>query len=182
LEIKDLHWLAGLVEGEGCYKAQGGALALQIGMTDRDVIERAARILGTRVYVQPKTAPRKCIYATVVSGPRAAGWMMTLYSLMGERRKAKIKECLAAWRGAVRKKTVCRKGHSLVGPNLYEYWNATKNYMGRGCHTCRRAYNLEYARANRAEKRSEINAKQREAYHAFIGPRRPPGRPSKAEA
>jgi hypothetical protein len=33
-----------------------------------------------------------------VRGVDAIGWMMTLYSLMGQRRKAKIRECIAYWK------------------------------------------------------------------------------------
>jgi hypothetical protein len=41
----DTAWLAGLVEGEGCFS--GGALC--VNMTDRDVVERAAALMGARV-------------------------------------------------------------------------------------------------------------------------------------
>lgn len=152
MELTDLYWLAGLVEGEGCYRAQGGALALQIAMTDRDVIERAAKMLSTRVYVQEKAVPRQRMYATVVSGPRAAGWMMTLYSLMGERRRSKIADCLGQWRAATRKRTHCRKGHALEGRNLYQYTSKRQTFDGRGCRTCRN----EYSRIRQREVRAAL--------------------------
>lgn len=150
MEMKDLYWLAGLVEGEGCYKAQGGALALQIAMTDRDVIERAAMILSKRVYVQEKAPPRQRMYATVVSGPRAAGWMMTLYPLMGQRRRAKITDCLNQWRVATRKRTHCKEGHALEGSNLYQYTSKRQKFDGRGCRICRNEYSKTRQRAARA--------------------------------
>jgi hypothetical protein len=191
MEMKDLYWMSGLVEGEGCFRRAkdlgkgraSGNVQLQIAMTDRDVIERAGRLLRTRVYEYDKAPPRKRIYSVVVSGPRAAGWMMTLYSLMGERRKAKIVECLAAWRSETRKRTHCKEGHALVGHNLYQYTSKRQKFDGRGCRTCRNAASAERMRRVRAVQagRDQINAKQRAAYHAFIGPRRPAGRPRKIQ-
>jgi len=160
LKITDLHWLAGLVEGEGCYRQAKdrrngktvGSLQLAIGMTDRDVIERAAKLIGSPVYKYEKLPPRKPIYQAVVSGQKAAGWMMTLYSLMGERRRAKIAELIPKWRRQTRKREMCRNGHPLSGENLYSYKGKayragrTQTWDGRGCLICKRKHNREYAR------------------------------------
>lgn len=67
-------------------------------MTDEDVVERATRILdGTTTYRNPIRPGLKRVYSVRVSGARAAGWMMTLYVLMGRRRQAKIRDVLAEW-------------------------------------------------------------------------------------
>lgn len=109
----ELHWLAGLLEGEGCFGFSGskpGTARVVVTMTDRDVVERAAKMLGSAMkkpYVRP--APLKTSYSTAVYGSTAAAWMMTLYVLMGERRRRTIEQSLAKWR-AMRPKNGQNKG------------------------------------------------------------------------
>jgi hypothetical protein len=109
IEMKDLYWLAGLIEGEGCFTTSGKNKptipVLKIRMNDRDVIERAQRILtplthrknSNPVRLIPPYRRSQAAFITVISGRGAIGWMMTLYPLMGERRQARIRELLAAW-------------------------------------------------------------------------------------
>ena len=107
MDDTDLCWLAGILEGEGCFqlktypgnKRLGPAITL--GMTDRDVVARAGRLLGgqqraPRMYypANPKHKPK---YIWRVSGGRAVGILWALLPLMGERRAAKIRSLLAEW-------------------------------------------------------------------------------------
>lgn len=104
----DLHWLAGLLEGEACFSLSGGkanSARIALSMTDGDIVRRAAAILGTGVKgpVQPKQPtkgglPRKPVYSAAVYGHRAAGWLMTLWPLLGERRRATAEITLAKWK------------------------------------------------------------------------------------
>jgi len=102
ITLRHVEWLAGLLEGEGYFASTGtgrryAAICLQ--MTDRDVVERAAGLLGSRVTFQLKRPGQtKHVWRTTAGGHRAIGWMMTLYPLMGERRKAQIRLVLAMWR------------------------------------------------------------------------------------
>jgi hypothetical protein len=102
LSVKDIAWVAGLLEGEGCFQPRAGRQSplIQLAMTDMDVVVKAAKILGTnRVVENAKPTKRgKPIYRTVVFGRNAVSWCMTLYPLMGERRQAKIRELLAKWK------------------------------------------------------------------------------------
>ncbi|SRR5712691_1231394 len=102
VDMKDVYWLAGLVEGEGCFYLHKRTKmpCIILGMTDRDVIERAAQIFGAQVYCMPvkRPAPRKTIWRINFAGTLAAEWMMTLYSLMGTRRKEQIHKALTAWK------------------------------------------------------------------------------------
>lgn len=108
LRTNDLYWLAGLVEGEGCFRMDASKYKYRsprivVKMTDRDVVERAAGIFNSKVR-NIKLAPAEVAkgykpqFVTEVGGRRAAGWMMTLYSLLGNRRKGKIHEILTEWR------------------------------------------------------------------------------------
>jgi hypothetical protein len=110
----DLAWLAGLLEGEGCFSQNkasnrtgtSDSIRVHVGMNDMDVVERAARLLGTRLLgpYSPSQAHRDgCVrkpqYRAVVTGAKAAAWMELLLPLMGERRKAAISGCLEFWKG-----------------------------------------------------------------------------------
>ena len=69
-------------------------------MTDRDVMERAAKLLGVNVVAEKsRGVGLKPLYSFQVNGRRAAGLMMTLFSFLGRRRRDKIKEVLVAWPG-----------------------------------------------------------------------------------
>jgi hypothetical protein len=82
----DIVWPAGLLEGEGSFGMSGRSIAIVLTMTDRDVVERAATLVDGRVYTlaEPRAGrPRKQPWRAQVKGPRAAGWMMTVYPFLG---------------------------------------------------------------------------------------------------
>ena len=96
----ELAWLAGLLEGEGSFCET----RIHVAMTDRDVIERAAEILGGQV--KEKRQPpgriegraiyvRKPLFYCIVYGKRAKEAMVKLFSYMGKRRQAQIEEQLS---------------------------------------------------------------------------------------
>jgi hypothetical protein len=97
----ELYWLAGLLEGEGCFSNRSDRYCsplIQLVMTDRDVVVRAARAMGAHKVIECKV-PRKAdkkIYRTNVYGSTALQLMRDLLPHMGERRSAKILEILAA--------------------------------------------------------------------------------------
>ena len=104
-QTKDIYWLAGLLEGDGSFSNSNGSPHIQLSMADVDVVKRAQRALRAkrvRSYSRQRhdgrTGPTHW-HETRITGTRAAGWMMTLYPLMGQRRQARIRELLAAWRG-----------------------------------------------------------------------------------
>jgi len=98
----DIAWLAGILEGEGSFWMStnhvGGKVyrypKVVVGMTDRDIIERVAGLIGGSVYDMPRQPGRKAAFRAQVSGVKAAEWMRRLYPWLGERRRAKIDEIL----------------------------------------------------------------------------------------
>lgn len=104
----DVGWLAGIIEGEGCILIDRKYPAIKIGMTDRDVMERVALLLHsaagrTRKDIGPlmkvqRRPNRLEIYTTVVYGTRAIQWLMTLYGLFGQRRRARARQAIELWR------------------------------------------------------------------------------------
>ena len=112
---RDIHWVAGLIEGEGCFSIRKGNYDsgskqgikyreypyIAVGSTDKDVIEKAHRILGGDfVNVKRKTVTGKSVYSVQLRGKRAIEWMLTLYSSMGNRRKERIKGILDKWKAS----------------------------------------------------------------------------------
>jgi hypothetical protein len=98
----DLHWLAGLVEGEGTFipgpPSAPRTPALQVTMADRDIIDRAAVLLDCAVSVVPaRREGWRTAYCVSVRGPRAVEWMRGLRPLMGYRRQAQIDRAVACY-------------------------------------------------------------------------------------
>lgn len=104
--VIDLAWLAGILEGEGCFqlhKNTGGrhpVARLQLKMTDRDIVERAARIMCSegkfrKVNREKDYKPHyKDQYLCAIYGQTAKDVMRAVLPFMGARRYAKIKEVL----------------------------------------------------------------------------------------
>ena len=93
ITVKDIAWLAGLLEGEGTFFARdhrGGSHRVVIASTDKDVVERSASLMGNpKVYPSIyKNRPKhwKPLYRCGIEGRPAAALMMTIYPLMGKKR------------------------------------------------------------------------------------------------
>jgi len=99
LILRDLHWLSGLLEGEGSFIFSGGSPRICVASVDLDVIKRAHTILSCTGNIhEDVTVSGKVIYKINLQGERAIGWMFTLYMLMGRRRQEKISEIITEWK------------------------------------------------------------------------------------
>lgn len=106
----DIAWLAGLIEGEGNISINGRSLTLRIKMGDRDVISRAADLLGGKVYAATVSDPKgQPMWLAQVKSSTAAGWIMTIYPWLGARRRQQARDALAFWR---------RQGHGAIAESL----------------------------------------------------------------
>lgn len=97
----DLLWLAGLLEGEGCFYANGSTLrpshgcGISLQMTDKDIVEKAASLLNVNLSgFQDARGNRKPAWRFQVCGDNAIYFMRLLLPFMGKRRTAKIKYLL----------------------------------------------------------------------------------------
>jgi hypothetical protein len=102
ISTEDLCWLAGLLEGEGSFVAGPPSAprspAVQIWMTDRDVMDRVGALLGVAVMVVPsRRAGWRTAYSVRMRGSRAVLWMHLLRPLMGERRRKQIDQAVASY-------------------------------------------------------------------------------------
>jgi hypothetical protein len=102
LDEPDLCWIAGLLEGEGSFlkgpPSSPGLPAIQMVMVDRDVVSKAAELLGCRVgTVRPRRSHWKESYSIRLKGSRAVEWMRALRPLLGERRQGQIDRAIASY-------------------------------------------------------------------------------------
>ena len=104
---EEIAYIAGLLEGEGSFyvtkphlSQHSSAVLISIIMTDLDVIEKAALILGggSKINKYESKKGNKTAYKFVVTGSNLAiEWMNLIYPLMGNRRQQKIREIIDYW-------------------------------------------------------------------------------------
>lgn len=150
MDKSNICWLAGLLEGEGWFDVprRGKSLSVGIQSSDRDVIGRAASLLGGAVYgpysssgqnlksAATRQHPYKSRYQTKVCGNVAAGWMMTLFPQLSSRRRERVAVALKAWKERPAfngDKKFCPSGHPYAGENL-----VIKRNGNRSCRECSR--------------------------------------------
>jgi hypothetical protein len=98
----DLHWLAGLLEGEGSFMpgepSNPNAPRISLAMTDFDIVRRAADLFGIKSISTRAGKPGwQTSYSFHLKGRRAIVMMQQLYPLMGARRKTQIERALASY-------------------------------------------------------------------------------------
>ena len=100
---KDLYWLAGLIEGEGCFTTVSKKYKYKtityakfvIAMCDEDIIIRAANLLNTGYYTEPKpNKDHNTQYRIQLVGKKAIPIFNLFRPHMGQRRKDRIDEIL----------------------------------------------------------------------------------------
>lgn len=102
--VKDIAWLAGVLEGEGSFytyiKNNGiGYPELSVQSVDFDVILKISNMLDSNISnVRPYNSSKQNSYKVRACSVKGIQWMMTIYVLMSERRQAKIREVIAMWK------------------------------------------------------------------------------------
>lgn len=126
--VTDIAWLAGLMEGEGCFLLRkDGIPVITYNTTDKDVAARVNALWsGMPQNIKRRQPHYKDVYRTSIYSQKACGWMMTLYSFMGARRKAKIACVVADWKS---------RSYSFRTPPKCEH--AATDYYAKGyCYLC----------------------------------------------
>jgi hypothetical protein len=92
----DVIWLAALLEGEGALDVSKGKYPrVRVSMVDRDVITRAAQLMGCRVRLSLHGQPAQPSWHAEVTGTRASAIMRAILPYMGNRRSQQIAKALA---------------------------------------------------------------------------------------
>lgn len=155
---KQIGWIAGILEGEGTFSCldNGTAPLIKIAMVDRDVIDRVAEILDYNGTISEDiTSSYKPIFTIQLYGNSAIQWMMTIYCLMGQRRKEKIRSILTLWKYYERQyRTICKRGHLVQGDNVLIDAN--------GYTVCRECRKINQKKAD-AKRRGKFQIIQKEA-------------------
>ena len=97
MNIANKFWLAGILEGEGCFLKQtkNTRICISVQMTDEDVVARVANILNSSLMkVKSKNPKHKDSYVTRVYAKNAESVMREIFPLMGIRRKDQIQKAL----------------------------------------------------------------------------------------
>lgn len=109
---EDIIWLSGLLEGEGCFDLHRQKYPrIRLGMSDRDVVGRAATLMGSRVRLSLRPAPQSAMWHTEISGERAITIMKLILPHMGSRRSGKIATILGH-------ATLAITSHGAPGPRI----------------------------------------------------------------
>ena len=125
LTSQQLNWIAGIIEGEGYISYQLSPV-VKVTMTDKDIIEKLHFLLPSNKFYSFNRLGRKTCFGWSATGKRAASIMMTIYILMGERRKQAIEESLTKWKNAPGRGSHWKNS----GTNFKEKMNATRNNQG----------------------------------------------------
>ena len=98
----EVAWLAGLIEGEGCFTLHSEKRHpyFLMDMTDQDVLEKAATLFPNLFtlrgpYTNKNKSQHKPRYRVDAFGPKCRELMMLVYPHMGARRRLKIDELRA---------------------------------------------------------------------------------------
>ena len=104
MKIKDLYWLAGILEGEGSFmKGTPSAPNLpriSCSMTDEDTIQKVSDLMMVKYHkckLSDKNPKWKDTYIVNLRGKRARELMGTLKPIMGKRRQAQIQRALDSY-------------------------------------------------------------------------------------
>ena len=93
IKMKDIAWLGGLLEGEGCFRLHTNRYPnIRLGMTAEDTVRKVAAMWDVRVY------RNRNLYNTQIFSSSAIFWMITLYPYLGKCRQEKIAEIILFWR------------------------------------------------------------------------------------
>lgn len=106
----EIAWIAGLLEGEGCFGLDNRAAKrykvstapaipyVRVAMVDKDVIARLCKLLNKN-YFSPtrKTSTGKIVYIVHISDRETLRYLLPLiFPYLGNRRQQKVQECLDA--------------------------------------------------------------------------------------
>lgn len=93
---RDLEWAAGFLEGEGNFAfTKNGTQRVRASQVNPEPLARLKSIFGGNISLTIETAANKSdYYDWAISGSRARGVMMTLYSLLSELREQQVTTAL----------------------------------------------------------------------------------------
>ena len=156
ITVSQINYIAGVLEGEGNFGSSQNTVTISLGMTDRDIVDRIGSIMCPKslIYKQSFTAFSKSnnirpMYHMKISGFLAIQWMMTLYSLMGERRKKQILAAIIKWEenkyiGAKGRDNPATCGHPMKIIGSHFKWSYRNGSAVKICVFCEKERQRRY--------------------------------------
>ena len=92
IDKKELMWLAGIVDGDGCFYLNKKVPILQISMIDEDVIKKVSMLLNSSINSLSERHNYKKVFSTRIAGKKAVCYMKLLRPYVSLRRQSKIDE------------------------------------------------------------------------------------------
>lgn len=129
MNINELYWAAGFLEGEGYFCLRGGKKKTTPGIlasqVQREPLERLLILFGGKIYgpYSSRHTTHSPFYRWDISSTSSIEVMMTLYKLMSTKRKEEIRKVISAWKVSPGNSSVwiargfCKNGHDLTGSN-----------------------------------------------------------------
>lgn len=89
--LRDLSWAAGFLEGEGSFFKSNKSEYVQADQVQQEPLLRLKILFGGTIRDPVSYSPA---FRWSISGPRARGVMLTLFTMLSPRRKEQIKRAL----------------------------------------------------------------------------------------
>lgn len=152
IDLRELYWAAGFLEGEGCFSRgtpkQPSGIQIRACQVNPEPLVRLQKCLGGAIN-GPHRGHRinqSPIYDLAAYSMRAAALMMTLFCLMSQKRQGQMRIAIEGWRKTKPrqdKRKFCPHGHPYDEANtVYRLTNGGK-YLSRGCRECGRLSCIE---------------------------------------
>ncbi len=139
IDIGDLKWAAGFLEGEGSFCFVGSSPCVQAGQVQKWPLEKLNLLFprGKISFIKKKRKGCQDSWIWNLKVLDSVGLMMTLYTFMSPKRKEEIKKSLGRWKkgGRSRYSPICKRGHRLTPENTYTYFRGR-----RICKICKKMY------------------------------------------
>jgi hypothetical protein len=149
INIGDLKWIAGFLEGEGSFSISKGSIRVQASQMKKWPLDKLNLFLPGKihpVHSKNKQWGSKEYWLWDLNVMNSAALMMTIYPLMSPHRQNQIKQYLILWKKQKRRNPgspFCQRGHRK-DENTYIYPNGNKC-----CSACRKKRMHEYYQRNK---------------------------------
>lgn len=93
----DIAWAAGIFEGEGWSSSTAGGRPTThaaVGQKERWFLDRLRALFGGSVYLSARIGRNANTHQWHIHGPRARGFLMTIYKFLSPRRQAQLRKVL----------------------------------------------------------------------------------------
>lgn len=155
MEHQDFFWLIGLLEGEGYFSINKNSPIIALQMTDEDIVEKAAKLMGnykvvsySRKYAKEKGW--KQTYQFQMRGEKALNLMKDMFQYLGKRRQRQILNVIKQY-DPYKRQRQWKNSRIIQNSDLLKIITQIDN--GKSLRACARDLNVHHESLRRAIKR-----------------------------